>query len=154
MKITLLACIFFLMPLAGNETFEALHQLQGTWRMKTKNGALYEAWRKWSDTQLRCKSYKVIGTDTTLLEQVTLADRDGDIFYIPVVENQNNRQPVEFRLVKAQDHVFTFENKLHDYPQRIIYHLVSKDSVVARIEGTNAKGQQKSSNYYFSRVAP
>lgn len=120
--------------------------------METKKGYLYESWKRIGRHELKSKSYKFNGQDTVLLERVSLKQENNEVFYIPIVEDQNNRQPVKFKLISVSDRKFTFENKEHDYPQRIIYTLVSKDSVVARIEGTTKTGQQGGSNYYFSRV--
>ena len=58
-----------------------------------------------------------------------------DLFYIPTVKNQNNGEPVSFKLVSGKNGEFVFENKQHDFPQRIIYRNPNPDSLYARIEG-------------------
>lgn len=62
--------------------------------------------------------------------------RGNRIVYSPTVTNQNNGQPVRFELISTTGHRYIFENKKHDFPQRVIYHLVSNNAVHARIEGT------------------
>jgi hypothetical protein len=58
---------------------------------------------------------------------------------------------VHFKLVSAQQGKYIFENKLHDFPQRIIYHLVTPDSIAARVEGQQ-NGRVDGSDFYFKRV--
>jgi hypothetical protein len=67
------------------------------------------------------------------------------------VSNQNNQQPVYFKLISKEDGRYIFENKEHDFPQRVIYHLVSNDAVHARIEGVR-NGQERGSDFKYSRV--
>jgi hypothetical protein len=134
----------------STDRFKPLLTLEGTWVMQTRKGPLFEHWDKISDVELQSKSYRLNGKDTVLLEKVRLVEKEGNILYIPVVENQNNRQPVEFRLISVEKSKFTFENKQHDFPQRIIYNIVSGDSIIARIEGEK-KGVVSGSDFYFKR---
>jgi hypothetical protein len=140
----------FVSCLMQQGVFRELKRLEGSWMMKTQKGLLYENWALTSESELRSKSFKVTGNDTTILEHVQLIERKDGIFYIPVVENQNNRQAVSFKLVESAGNRYVFENKLHDYPQRIIYNLIRPDSLVARIEGEK-NGQTRGSNFYFVR---
>lgn len=95
------------------------------------------------------KSYKLRGADTVLLEQVLLeADKDG-IYYRPLVTNQNQGR-VSFKLLSGQEKKFVFENKEHDYPQRVVYQFITKDSLHAWIEGTE-NGVEKRADYYFRK---
>lgn len=131
--------------------FEDLYPLEGTWQMKTSKGVLFETWTKAGPIELRGRSYRVNGSDTVHLETVTLIQDDSGIHYIPVVQNQNEGQPVRFTLISAEEKRFVFENMDHDYPQRIIYRFISSDFLVARVEG-EIKGQLRGSDYPFSRV--
>ena len=133
------------------ENFVKLLQLSGTWAMQTKKGLLYEEWTKTSETEISGKSYRLNQNDTLILERVKLKEEGEDIFYIPTVQNQNDRKPVTFKLIGVDGNKFTFENKLHDFPQRIIYNLVTTDSIVARIEGSK-NGNTGGSDFYFKRL--
>jgi Domain of unknown function (DUF6265) len=149
-----LACIMFLMTgtyWQQHEPFEKLLALQGLWRMEKTGGFLFEQWSIQDDQHLQAKSYIIKGNDTTLLEQIQLVKQDQEIFYIPRVTDQNSGQPIAFKLIANNNSNFVFENKAHDFPQRIIYRFVTGDSLVARIEGIS-NGKEKGSEYYFSRV--
>jgi hypothetical protein len=59
---------------------------------------------------------------------------------------------VAFTRIPAGPDEVVFENKAHDFPQRIRYRKVSGDEVKARIEGEE-KGVAKGEDYPFRRVA-
>ena len=149
--ILVIPLIAFLLSSGVQSDFDQLLRLRGTWAMQTKKGLLYEEWRKLSEFELDGKSYRLNQRDTILLERVKIKKNGEDIFYIPSVQNQNQGQPVSFRLISTEGNKFTFENKLHDFPQRIIYNLVSNDSIVARIEGSK-NGMSGGSDFFFKRV--
>jgi hypothetical protein len=152
MKAILLTILFVVsLQQSQQSDFATLWILEGTWAMKTPKGTMYEHWRKISDSELRSKSFKLNGRDTVLMEQVRLYHEGGDVYYTPVVEDQNNRQPIPFKLTEVESSRYTFENKEHDFPQRIIYNIVSHDSIVARIEGTK-NNMRRSSDFIFVRV--
>ncbi|HEY0676668.1 MAG TPA: DUF6265 family protein [Chitinophagaceae bacterium] len=134
-----------------SETFRQLKQLEGTWKMQTEKSAIYESWKIGSPQQLLGRSYTIRGTDTLVLENVKLEETNNKIFYIPLVTNQNRGRPVLFTLVSAERSKFIFENKLHDFPQRVIYNIVSKDSIHAWIEGTK-NGKERRSDFYYKKV--
>jgi hypothetical protein len=80
------------------------------------------------------------GKDSTALETVELRYFNGRIFYTPRVPNQNDGLPVSFRLVSIENGTgFSFENKEHDFPQRIVYRLGEK-TLNASISGQTSSG--------------
>ena len=119
--------------------------------MESGRGPIYEEWKKVSDTKLSGRSYRINNNDTAVFEQLEIYLENGNIIYSPIVRGQNNGQAVSFRLITDNEKRFVFENKEHDFPQRIIYHLVSNDAVHARIEGTR-NGQERGSDFKYSRV--
>lgn len=131
--------------------FKNLHSLQGLWKMETGRGAIYEEWQVNADNKLTGRSYRITNADTIIMERIELYRQGIDIIYSPIVTDQNNQQPVAFKLISNTDGRYVFENKEHDYPQRVIYNLVSKDTVHARIEGTR-NGQERGSDFRYSRV--
>jgi len=131
--------------------FKKLQLLEGLWKVETGLGPIYEEWQVKSGDKLAGRSYRVNNNDTVVMERIELYRDGGDIIYSPVVSNQNNQQPVPFRLVSNTAGRYIFENKEHDFPQRIIYHLLSNDAVHARIEGMR-NGQERASDFRYSRV--
>jgi hypothetical protein len=130
------------------KSFKGLNQLRGLWKMESAKGAMYEEWSKSNNSLLSGKSYRLNEKDTLLLETVKLTNSKDGIYYTVIVSGE---QPVAFKLIKSNNNTYTFENKMNEFPQRIIYELVSADSLHARIEGSY-KGKETSSDFNFTRV--
>lgn len=126
--------------------------LLGNWQNKTPRGILTESWQKKDDSTYTGKSAFVRGADTLSSETLTLEERKGRLYYIPVVKNQNNGQPVTFTLTSASANQLVFENPAHDFPQKITYTLITNDSLVAVISGVR-NGQERAQQFPMGRVA-
>ena len=140
------------MPVPQSDSFKTLATLVGgRWQMKAKKGFLCERWTTVNDHELMSQAYKLDGTGSKDLERVTLIQKGDDIFYVPVIKDQNQGKAVEFKLTKATKNQFEFTNPTHDFPQRIVYHIVSQDSVHAWIDG-KFKGKFAKEDFYYTRV--
>jgi len=148
--ITAMIFISFKQEQNNKKIFKQLNALQGTWRIETSRGTLYESWIKTNDTLMRSNSYKLKEKDTILLEQVSLQHTKKGIFYIPVVK-ENNMNPVPFKLTSNSNNSFVFENPLHDFPKRIVYEIISADSLHAYVDG-GLDDASKRSDYFFKRI--
>lgn len=148
-RIFVFACAILLFAFVSDDVFKQLHKLSGIWVMKTEKGTINEMWDIEDNNRMTGASFFVT-KDTMIMERMELKREGNDIFYIPTVEGQNNNKPVSFKLLKFTNNTFTFENKSHDFPQRIIYRFVNNDSIVARIEG-EVKGKKKFQDYFYSR---
>jgi Domain of unknown function (DUF6265) len=125
--------------------------LVGTWKMPAKNGFLYEKWEKVSDSVFKSKAYKIKNTgDTMMMESVTIEVKNGDYYYISTVADQNNQQPVPFKITTLTNHGFIAENKAHDYPQRIAYELQSDGILYAFIDG-RFNGKYNKNEFRYSK---
>jgi len=132
--------------------------LTGTWEMRRSTGGTrLEIWTAHNEESIAGKGLMINDTDTTILEQIELTYRDNEFYYIATIPDQNNGNPIEFRLVKTEGRIFTFENPGHDFPQRIIYQFkpmeeqadndIAIDSLLVRVEGLDGNGI----DYGFSR---
>jgi hypothetical protein len=132
--------------------FQTLNQLTGgSWYMKTARGITGEIWKKINNDELHNQAFKIIGKDTTLLEKVQLIKKGNDIYYISIVQNQNDAKPISFKLMDNSNNQFVFSNPAHDFPQRIVYHFVTKDSIHAWIDG-QYNGKFVKQDFYYKRV--
>jgi len=52
------------------------------------------------------------------------------------IASPSGQNTTGFALVSVTDHEVIFENPDHDFPQRIIYRLLSDEDLLGRIEGT------------------
>lgn len=157
-KFVIISCIILVSAAFSNKEnsnaadMHSFDWLIGKWKMETKKGIIYEKWKSSNDSTLSGKSMLVKNTtgDTVFLEKIQLVYRNKEYFYIPVAEGQNNNQPVEFKLTSHNETGFVAENPEHDFPKRIIYNLITKDSIHAVVDGGPAIPQKKS-NFYYSR---
>lgn len=125
--------------------------LQGSWQMQTRRGTITEKWIVANDSTLAGESIMVRTDGSEIpLEKIELAFRNGNYYYIPTVKNQNGEQPVEFKITSYSETGFVAENPQHDFPKRISYTLVNKDSIHAIIDDGTATPVKKS-NFYYSR---
>jgi len=121
-------------------TFKKLAGLVGAWHMTTKRGAIGEEWKSINENHLQSRGYFIRnGTDTIVNETVALERKSDGIYYTSTVANENNGQSVPFKLTAADNKSFVFENPQHDYPKRIVYELVSADSLHAYTDGNGKR---------------
>lgn len=128
---------------------EKLTWLEGRWQQRSEAGILTETWTK-NGRELRGKSYLLDGGDTVFSESLSLKIRKGEVFYVPVIPDQNEGKETLFKLVSTENNRFVFENRAHDFPQRIIYRQLPGDSLLARIEG-EVKGKLKFEEFKMKR---
>ncbi|MEO6730373.1 MAG: DUF6265 family protein [Ferruginibacter sp.] len=134
----------------SDPVFNQLYALEGKWIMKTKKGFIGEEWKKINKDYLQNSGYMIRGNDTIITERVALRNKEEGIFYISTAEGQNSQQPVEFKLTSADNNSFVFENPQHDFPKRITYSFINKDSLHAWIDD-GKKIIQKKESFHYSR---
>lgn len=116
----LFLCLHSMSPVA--QGLESFAWLSGTWEMaRPKGGIQLESWVEHNKATFIGKGLRVTGTDTTLLESLELMADKGYIWYVPTVPDQNEGKPIFFKLISSAKGQYTFENPLHDFPQRIVY---------------------------------
>jgi hypothetical protein len=125
--------------------------LKGSWTMNTAKGRIVESWKKSKDSVMDGISFSISTTgDSTLLETIKLYESDGSIYYEPSGNGPGNDSTVRFKLISGKDGIFVFENKNHDFPQRISYQSQSANNVLAWIEGT-VNGKFRKIEFPYSR---
>lgn len=133
--------------------FERINQLQwllGTWTNETIAEFSQETWSKENDSTYTAYSFVEIDSKVVFAETMALEQKTDSLFLTVVTANQNDAIPVTFKLISSEKGQFIFENKNHDFPERIIYTNPVKDSLHAWIEGT-VNGEAKKVDFYFSR---
>lgn len=125
--------------------------LIGAWQNSSPDGVLTENWKQLNDSLFAGESFFVVANDTLFSETIQLVQQGKELFYVPTVENQNGGLPIKFKLTSANGNQLVFENAAHDFPQKITYTLVNKDSLIAEISGLS-KGEQKAERFAMGRV--
>lgn len=119
--------------------FNYLYRLVGVWNMRTSQSVITEQWQRLNDSTLQGHTWRITGKDSSLQETMQLVRRGNDIYFIPVIPDQNNGQPVSFKLRVLKLVGFIAENPAHDFPQKITYRFKDEDHLDARVEGTQGK---------------
>jgi hypothetical protein len=149
-KIFLILVLALVFTACKNETkemsktylqLEKANWFLGEWGNATKESDFTENWTKSTDSSFVGESYSLVVKDTVFHENVILEQRNDSLFYIVSVKNQNKEKPVSFYLTKSSEKELVFENPKHDFPNKIIYTQVTKDSLVAEISG-NQNGKE------------
>lgn len=132
------------------KSIEKLHWLVGEWTHSTEQEQSYENWTQANDSTLTAHSFTLVEADTVFAERVTLQQKNNDVFFTVIAYNQNDDQPVTFKMIPSNEGTFTFENPEHDFPSSISYTNPAKDSIHAWIEG-KVKGENRKVDFYFKR---
>lgn len=156
MKLKIFITIVIALVITGWRAYDK-HDLKkaewliGTWESKTPRGSLFENWKKISDNEFAGKSYILKNGDTTIFESIRIVEEEKQLFYIPIVKDQNGGQPVRFKLKQLTDSQMIFENLQHDFPQQISYSRIGTDSLLAQISGTK-NGKDRKQGFPMRRL--
>lgn len=141
----LFACQSRVIPIHSKKyaELEKSDWLLGVWQKQSAKGILTESWQKLDDSTFVGRSFFVANGDTLSSEKIRLEQRNGKLYYIPTVTDQNEGKPVVFAQTNLTDSTITFENQEHDFPQKIEYRCQKPDSLIAEISAI-VDGSQKS----------
>lgn len=130
---------------------QSFQWMVGSWTMKTKNGAIMETWVSINDSSMAGESIMIKATGGAVqLENVRLIHRDNVYYYCPTAHGQNNEQEIKFNISSFTDAKFVAENTEHDFPKRISYMMIAKDSVHAQVDD-GMEPPVKKSEFHYSR---
>ena len=145
-------------PLVHRQAFQvtSLGQLAwftGCWAYTSPRVVIEEHWTSPAGGSMlgmsRTLRRSPTGDSTIAWEFIRLYARGIDLVY---AAQPHNQPAAEFVSEKVGDGEVIFSNPAHDFPQRIIYRRAGKDSLRARIEGTQ-NGRTRGSDFPYARVA-
>lgn len=111
-----------------------LEWMIGRWENHSGEGILSEMWERENDSVFSGVSFYVIGSDTVFQEKIRLESTEGEVYYKPQVDGQNEGKQVVFTQTFNDKMKWVFENPKHDFPQKITY-THRNDSLIAVISG-------------------
>ncbi len=134
----------------SSEKIDELQWLLGTW--VNQNAAEYsqETWSAENASTLTAYSFVEVDGKVVFAETMALEKKGEDLVLTVATANQKDSRPVSFKMISSENGQFTFENKNHDFPQRITYSNPAKDSLHAWIEG-QVEGELRKIDFHFSR---
>jgi hypothetical protein len=133
------------------DKIKTAHWLLGQWKTQSADGTLIENWKKANDSTYNGQSYFIKGSDTIHYETIMLQQTEEQLSYRTTIKGQNNDEPLSFLLMESKENQLVFENPKYDYPQKISYTRISKDSLVAEISGIQS-GKESSEKYMMLRT--
>jgi hypothetical protein len=139
-------------PVEGESDLQDLQWLVGQWKDQLGKNTYYESWKSTNYGTLEGSASMVNPQGKTILTEVLRIEKIGShVVYIAAVKKN---QPVLFTLIDTSEEnnkpKWLFENREHDFPQRIIYTRESPDSLVARVEGVH-KGKKEKEEFRLIR---
>jgi Domain of unknown function (DUF6265) len=153
-------CISLIILLTGfvgfheniSDKMKAFKWLIGSWQMNTAKGFIAEEWKTSGEQGYAGKSWFINkDSSTTPFEIIQLVYRNKQYYYIATADGQNNELPVEFKITAFSSSGFVAENPQHDFPKRITYRLINKDSIHAWIDAGPPMPEKKS-DFYYTRI--
>lgn len=122
----------------------------GHWYLEKNNIRVEEYWEVKNDVYTGwSKTWK----DTSIIssESVAIIEENESVYYVVNVSGHNDDKPVRFKLVETGTEKLVFENKEHDFPQRIIYTRINRNEMLAQIEGEKG-GKIKTIDFAYTRI--
>ena len=148
-KMKTLFIILFVFTVNINSQDESILELfPGKWKLVADNIELYEEWKNLSKTELTGMSFSIAEGQQVIAEELCIKKFGNQWAYISIPVGQFITL---FALTSFSEGMFVFENKEHDFPQRIIYEFHEEGKLTASIEG-NLKGEFKRKEYFFVKV--
>lgn len=120
----------------------------GKWKMISEKTEYYEEWELLNENEMVGVGFSIEEGDTVLSEQLYLKKFSDQWAYVALPVNQTITL---FALSEYSENKFTFENKEHDYPQKIIYEFTADAKLNAATEGI-IEGELMRRDFNFIRI--
>lgn len=126
--------IFPLVACAAAPTVADLGWLTGCWQSDGREAGSGENWMAPAGGMMLGMSRSVRDGKASGYEFIRIEEEpDGRIVFVAAPSGQDS---ATFTLVELDSRKAVFENPEHDFPQRIIYRLISGTQLLGRIEGS------------------
>lgn len=122
----------------------------GCWQAVAGDTTMEEQWSRPAGGVMLGTARVVSGGKTVFTEFVEVRETPEGL--VMTVALGIGKPPTPFTRIAAGPNEVVFENKAHDFPQRVRYRNDGKDALFARVEGTQ-KGQAKGEDFPYRRVA-
>jgi hypothetical protein len=134
----------------SNSAIEEISWMIGTWQGTDINTVIFnESWKREGKSFVGFGCSMSPDGDTLFKENLKIDLVEGVPYYIVTIPPK--KEPVLFKLVQGDDHNAIFENRGHDFPQRISYVLQDNNKLKVRLEGIE-KGVPKIETLDFARA--
>jgi catechol 2,3-dioxygenase-like lactoylglutathione lyase family enzyme len=125
-------------PKGDGSPLSALSWLSGSWRSRDPKEGMEEHWSTAAGGTMLGMNRQVRGPRTSY-EFLRLVTRDAKVVY---VASPSGQATTEFELVESAPGIAVFENKEHDFPQKIAYRLQGSGELQVRISATEGETER------------
>ena len=139
-----------IMPVAAlPATIADLAWLSGCWAAANQEAGSGEQWMAPAGRTMLGKNRTVRDAKTVAFEFMRIVEQDeGGLVFIASPSGQST---ASFAMLSLNDRKVIFENPSHDFPQRIIYRLISDEDLLGRIEGT-INGTERAVDFPMKKI--
>lgn len=123
--------------------------LAGCWEARTANRVIVEMWMPPLGGMMLGGSRTVVGGSTREFEHLRLRARGDTLVYTAAPSGQTE---TDFRSTLVSADSLVFENRAHDFPQRISYRRIGADSLTARVEAPGPDNTMRGFSIPMRRV--
>jgi len=148
-KIVCLLAMFIMPASASPDSISDLAWLSGCWAASNQEAGSGEQWMPPAGGTMLGVNRMVRDSKTVAFEFMRIVEQDnGGIEFMASPSGQGT---TSFLMVSVNDREVIFENPDHDFPQRIIYRLLSDEDLLGRIEGT-IDGEERAVDFPMKRT--
>ena len=123
--------------------------LAGSWVMPTDDGMITEDWTIMNDNLLTGSSAIVKNGSVQPFETIMLTVTNNKASYIvSAADSSAGNRTVAFAITQHNKKSFTAESLANDFPKRITYQLIRRDSIHAWIDGGEQEPTKRVDFYY------
>ncbi|MEO8588873.1 MAG: DUF6265 family protein [Flavobacteriales bacterium] len=136
------------------EAFSGLvTKLIGEWHddQSVDKTVFHEHWDRTDDRSYVGLGFVMSGKDTSFIEHLSIHGEQGGVYYSARIPSQNEGASVDFRMTSASADSMVFENKEHDFPQRIVYATQADGTWKVNVSGPGKDGW-RTDRYHFHRI--
>ena len=131
----------------SNGKVEDISWMIGTWKGTDVNTVIFsESWRREGKGFVGSGCSMSPAGDTLFKENLKIDLVEGTPYYIVTIPPK--KEPVLFKMIKGDERNAIFENRDHDFPQRISYMLQENNKLTVKLEGIE-KGVPKMETLSF-----
>ncbi len=146
----IVACLA-LLPLSSSAGADIsdLKWMAGCWAQDGREAGSVEQWTAPAGGTMLGMSRTVSGGKTVAFEYLRIVEQEDGWFGL--IASPSGQETARFKLVSISENEVVFENKEHDFPQRIVYRLIGNGKLLGRIEGI-VDGAERGADFPMTRT--
>ncbi|HVR42101.1 MAG TPA: DUF6265 family protein [Thermoanaerobaculia bacterium] len=137
-KILILCALLSVAATARGASIDELAWMAGSWTAEGRSGTSEELWTEPAGGLMLGLNRTIRREGRASFEFLRIEEREGAVTYLA---SPGGAVPTPFTLVGTKGERAVFENREHDFPQRIIYWKKEGD-LCARVESLEGEGQE------------